>query len=101
MVGGVIFQVVGAKRLDFLRLPRGELSGTNPAEVVSIVVDSTTKALPYQLFVGADSDSLVAVVAHPPSPQIPLGQELWQVLPERLLGTEDSERDARGDLSRP
>ena len=49
----------------------------------------------------ADSDPLAAVVAHPPSPQLPLRQELPQVAPERLLGTQNSGGDFRGGFSRP
>jgi hypothetical protein len=86
--------MVGAERFDVFGLPRGKLSGADPAEVVGVVGNSTMEALPNQFVVGADTDPLVPVIAHPPSAQPPLGQELGQVAPECLLGTEDAGRDA-------
>jgi hypothetical protein len=93
--------MVGAERLDFLGLPRGKLPRTDTAEVVSVVGDSTTAAHANQLFVGADADPLVAVVAHPPPSQLPLGQQVGKVAPVRLLGTEYAGRDTRGNFSDP
>ena len=88
--------MVGAERLDVLGLPRGKLSGTDSAEVEGVVGDSTTAALPNQLFVGANADPLAPLVADPPPSLLRLGQEVRQVAPERFLRAQDTGRDRKG-----